>query len=64
MNLLMRWQLWRDRRTNRPTIAKSRPGWDADEHGRATLSDGSVIQLLPTPGCTCEFCRSWGDWMR
>jgi hypothetical protein len=66
MNLLMRWQLWRDRLVNRPIIVKSRPGTPAemgfDEHGRRTLADGRVLQILPTSTCGCDFCRSWGDW--
>ena len=40
-------------------VARSEPGWDApiDEHGRTTLSDGTPIQLAPTPNCGCEFCE-------
>jgi hypothetical protein len=61
MNLLMRWQLWRDRLANRAAIVKSRPGthaeWGIDEHGRRVV-DGRLIQFPPDPTCGCAFCRS------
>lgn len=52
------------RKLRRGKVVRSAPNWDGviGVSGRTTLADGRPIQLLPTSGCKCEFCRYWGSW--